>query len=57
MRVRLVIQHRRGRDTFGVGDVLDIPVAEAMILVQDGVAVPAVDDPAIERRTSVAEAR
>jgi hypothetical protein len=39
--VRLVAEHRRGAVTLSPGVLLDMPAAEAMLLVQDGLAVPA----------------
>jgi hypothetical protein len=41
MLVRLVEEHRRGADRLAVGSLLDLPDDEAMVLVQDGIAVPA----------------
>jgi hypothetical protein len=39
MLVRFVETHHRGLERFAPGDVLDPPVAEAMRLMRDGVAV------------------
>jgi len=40
MLVRFVETHRRGQKVFAPGDVLDLPSAEALVLLQDGLAVP-----------------
>ena len=41
MLVRLVKEHSRGTAVLFPGSLLDLPDDEAMVLVQDGVAVPA----------------
>jgi hypothetical protein len=49
--VRLVCEHRRGTVTLSPGVLLELSAAEAMVLVQDGLAVPAGrDDMARETR-------
>ncbi len=40
MLVRFVEPHRRGLKEYAPGDVLELPAAEALILMQDGIAVP-----------------
>jgi hypothetical protein len=40
--VRFVSEHVRGRLTLFPGALVDLPADQAMVLVQDGVAVPAV---------------
>jgi hypothetical protein len=39
--VRLTVEHRRGAATLPPGALLEVSAAEAMVLVQDGLAVPA----------------
>jgi hypothetical protein len=49
--VRIVVEHRRGTATLFPGALLDLPTDEAMVLVQDGEAVPeTTDEPARECR-------
>ncbi len=40
MLVRFVEPHRRGLEMFVPGDALELPAAEALILMQDGIVVP-----------------
>jgi hypothetical protein len=42
--VRIVVEHRWGTATLFPGALLDLPTDEAMVLVQDGDAVPATRD-------------
>ena len=44
MLVVLTQEHRRGSLKLFPGTLLDLPADEAMVLVQDGVAVPAPRD-------------
>jgi hypothetical protein len=49
--IRLVEEHRRGLTTLLPGSLIEISDAEAMILLQDGIAIPANrDDVARETR-------
>jgi hypothetical protein len=48
--VRLVEGHRRGTTFLFPGTLLELPDAEAMVLVQDGIAVPVRDEVAAEYR-------
>ena len=43
MLVRFVEEHRRGLREYAPGDVLELPAAEALVLMQDGLVVPATD--------------
>lgn len=51
MLVRLTVEHRRGAKVLSPGALLEVSAAEAAVLVQDGLAVPAFrDDVARETR-------
>lgn len=51
MVVRLVEEHRRAGVKYAPGDVLEVRDDEAMILVQDGIAVPLRDGDVFARES------
>lgn len=54
--VRIVTEHRRGAMILFPGAVISLPDDEAMVLVQDGRAVPAAREPlAAEARATTAQ--
>jgi len=50
LRVRLIEECFRGAEHLLPGDILTVSDAQAATLIQEGLAVPAVESPAVERR-------
>ncbi len=50
MLLRLVTEYRRGRRKVAPGSVIQVSEADAVELIEKGIAVPLKDEAAVERR-------